>query len=56
VNSNPVASIAKNMFAQFVLVLSVWLFILNVPAPLLQNDPNGRPAPPLLITGNPTEY
>ncbi len=40
VNSNPVESIAKNMFAQLPLVLSVWLFILNVP--LLQNDPNGN--------------
>jgi hypothetical protein len=42
VNILLVKSIAKNMFAQFVPVLSVWLFILNVPVPLLQNDPNGK--------------
>jgi hypothetical protein len=31
------------MLSQLVLVLSVWLFIMNVPAPLLQNDPTGFP-------------
>jgi hypothetical protein len=56
VNSNPVESIAKNMFAQFVPVLSVWLFILNVPVPLLQNDPNGNYEFGLLFTMVPTEY
>ena len=53
-NSNPVESIAKNMFAQLPLVLSVWLFILNVP--LLQNDPNGNYEDPAEFTIVPTEY
>ncbi len=56
VNFLLVASIARNMFAQFVPVLSVWLFILNVPVPLLQNDPNGNYEVPLLCTAVPTEY
>ena len=30
------------MFAQFVPRLSVLLFILNAPLPLLQNDPKGK--------------
>ena len=49
-----VASIAKNMFVQFVLALSVWLFILNVPS--LQNDPNGNYDFPPLFAIAPTIY
>jgi hypothetical protein len=56
VNLLLVASIAKNMLAQLPLVLSVWLFILNVPVPLLQNDPNGNYEFVLLFTIVPTEY
>ena len=51
-----VPSIAKNMFAQLPLELSVMLFILNVPVPLLQNDPNGNYEDPLICTIVPTEY
>ncbi len=51
-----VESIAKNMFAHLVLVLSVRLFILNVPVPLLQNDPNGNYEDPAVFTFDPTEY
>jgi hypothetical protein len=55
-----VESIARFMVAQLPLVLSVRLFILNVPVPLLQNDPAGIPngsyeyAPLFAIV--PTEY
>ena len=49
-------SISKNMFAQCVLVLSVWLFILNVQVPLLQNDPNGSYEDPAVFTVVSTEY
>ncbi len=49
-------SIARYMFAQLVLVLSVRLFILNVPVPLLQNDPNGRSEVPYWFTIVPIEY
>jgi hypothetical protein len=56
VNISPVESIAKNMFAQLVLVLSVRLFILNVPVPLLQNYPNGNYEDPRIFTVDPTEY
>ncbi len=55
-NNNPVASIAKNMFAQLPVLLSVWLFILNVPVPLLQNDPNGNYEVSAVRTVGPTEY
>ena len=48
------------MFAQFVPVLSVLLFILNVPLPLLQNDPigdpNGKDELPYVFTVDPIEY
>ena len=44
-----VASIARFMFAQFVPRLSILLFILNAPLPLLQNDPSGNVDPPLLF-------
>ena len=44
------------MFAQLPLVKSVWLFIMNVTAPLLQNDPNGNYEVPLLSAIDPTEY
>ncbi len=56
VNILLVASIAKNMFAQLPLVKSVWLFILNVPVPLLQNNPNGNYEAPLFYVIDPTEY
>ncbi len=51
-----VESIAKNMFAQLPLLNSVRLFILNVPVPLLQNDPNGNYEDPALFAIVPTEY
>ncbi len=51
-----VESIARNMFAQLPLLLSVWMFILNVVVPLLQNDPNGNYEDPPLFTIVPTEY
>ena len=51
-----VASIARNMFVQLVLVKSVRLFIVNVPAPLLQNDSNGNYEFPKLFTVVPTGY
>ena len=57
VNNNPVESIAKFIFTQFVLVLSVWLFILN--APPLQNDPSGNypfPQPEPVPVPGPIEY
>ncbi len=51
-----VASIARFMFAQLPLLLSVWLFILNVPVPLLQNDPNGSYEVSIIFAIVPTEY
>ena len=44
------------MFVQLVFVLSVRLFILNVPGPLLQNYPNGNYEFPFLFAFDPTEY
>ena len=55
-NTLLVASIAKNIYAQLPLLLSVWLFILNVPVPLLQNDPNGNDEVAVLVVVVPTEY
>ncbi len=55
-----VASSARFINAQLPLLLSVRLFILNVPLPVLQNDPAGTPNgnydSPKLLTVNPTEY
>ncbi len=44
------------MFAQLSLDKSVMLFILNVPVPQLQNDPNGNYEVLKVFTFDPTEY
>ena len=58
VNILLVASIERFINEQLPLVLSVRLYILNVP--LLQKDPAGLPNgnydPPSLFTADPTEY
>ena len=55
-----VSSISRFINAQLPLLLSVRLFILNVPLPLLQNDPaglpNGKYDPTPAFTVDPTEY
>ncbi len=50
-----VESIFKFMFPQLPLVLSVLEFIINVPVPLLQNDPAGLPNCKSLLV-DPTVY
>ena len=57
-NISLVVSIARFIFAQLPLLLSIRLFIVNVPP--LQNaptgDPNGNYDPAKALTFDPTEY
>ncbi len=56
VNILLVESIARFINAQLPLLLSVRLFILNVPLPLKQNYPNGNYDPLYIFAADPTEY
>ena len=52
----PLISISRFINAQLPLLLSVRLFILNVPLPLKQNYPNGNYDPLYIFAADPTEY